>query len=134
MKQLVHKITTIALALLVLLSTVSFAVEKHFCCGELVSVSVYPEDFGCGESAFLSANNVTENNCCTGILEAVKGQDRLTVASDKNENVITKYVVTSISYSSPSTEIVFHQKARITNYVPPLLVQDVQVAHQVFRI
>ncbi|WP_349664283.1 hypothetical protein IZU89_03945 [Cellulophaga lytica] len=134
MKQLVHKIATIALALLVLLSTVSFAVEKHFCCGELVSVSVYPEDFGCGESAFLSTNKVTENNCCTGILEAVKGQDRLTVASDKNENVITKYVVTSISYSSPSTEIVFHQKARITNYVPPLLVQDVQVAHQVFRI
>ncbi|MCL5246790.1 hypothetical protein M4I21_13275 [Cellulophaga sp. 20_2_10] len=134
MKQLLHKITGIALALLVLLSTVSFAVEKHFCCGELVSVSVYPEDFDCGESAFLNTNSVKENSCCTGILEAVKGQDRLTVASDKTEKVITQYVITSISYFNPSSVIALQQKTRFTKYVPPLLVQDAQIQHQVFTI
>lgn len=134
MKQLLHKITTIALAFLVLLSTVSFAVEKHFCCGELVSVSLYPEDFSCGESAFFKTNNVSKNSCCTGFLEAVKGQDRLTVASDKKEKVVTQYVVASAPYLSPSATIVLQKKTRFTKYVPPLLVYDVQIAHQVFRI
>ncbi|ADY28605.1 HYC_CC_PP family protein [Cellulophaga lytica] len=134
MKQLLHKITTIALALLVLLSTVSFAVEKHFCCGELVSVSVYPEDFGCGESAFVQTSNTSEDNCCKGILEAVKGQDRLTVASDQKEKVITQYVVTSILSLTASDLYVLKQKTSEKKYAPPLLVQNLQVSHQVFII
>ncbi|WKB82272.1 hypothetical protein QYR09_04390 [Cellulophaga lytica] len=134
MKQLLHKITTFALAFLVLISTVSFAVEKHFCCGELVSVSVYPEDFGCGESAFIQTENTTEDSCCKGILEAVKGQDRLTFSTDKKEKVITQYVVTSILNLVTSNVSVLEQKTSEKKYAPPLLVQNIQVAHQVFII
>ncbi|WCC42067.1 hypothetical protein PJJ26_11540 [Tenacibaculum finnmarkense] len=58
MNQLFTKIATIILALLVLISTFSFTVEKHYCGDFLVDISYLGEADNCGTL-------VTENTCET---------------------------------------------------------------------
>ena len=47
-----HKIFSVTLALLVLMSTLSFTVEKHFCGDVLVDVSVFTETQKCGMESY----------------------------------------------------------------------------------
>ncbi|WP_435314903.1 HYC_CC_PP family protein [Cellulophaga fucicola] len=134
-KQILYRITAIALIFLVLISTVSFAVEKHFCCGELVAMSVYPKDYNCEANDVLVATNMAQDSCCTGILEAVKGQDKITTSTVKYAKVVTQYFVVSNIYVVSGSLYLKQYKNTITKkYVPPLLVQDAQIQHQVYII
>ena len=66
------------MALLVLFSTVSFTVEKHFCGDTLVDVSVFSEAQKCGMEAM---EILQKKTCCKDEIDIVKGQDELKVSS-----------------------------------------------------
>ena len=48
MKQLIHNFFSGLLAIIVLLSTLSFTVDSHYCGERLVDVAVFSEVRGCG--------------------------------------------------------------------------------------
>src|SRR5690606_17524991 len=81
-KQVSHKASSILLALLVLFSTVSITIEKHFCGDVLIDVAVFKEAQKCAMEAFeMEQALITKKNCCKDVLEIVKGQDELKMSN-----------------------------------------------------
>ena len=125
-----------ALAILVLLSTMSFTVEKHFCGDTLIDTAVFTKVEDCGMN-MASSQDVKENrnHCCTDQVEVVKGQDKLKITSFedlKHHQQLSfasyVYVLANLFEGLPE-QIIPHK-----NYSPPNLVADIQVLDQVFII
>lgn len=99
MKQAISKITSFLLAFLVLFSTFSFTVEKHYCGDFLMDVSLldtsFVNDEGCCSDYFKVATVTAD--CCTDELHKVEGQDELQLnkvskITFKQEQFLTAFV------------------------------------------
>lgn len=133
-----RKISTIMLALLVLLSTFSVTIEKHFCGDYLVDVSYFGNSKGCAdedeENCSLPAV-ITKKNCCKDEVQHIEGQDELRQTSIKKIKVEQQKFLLAFAFSyqnlfaNLSKQIVPHQY-----YSPPEVVDDLQVLHEVFII
>lgn len=130
MKKAFQHSISIAMAFLVLFSTLSFTVDKHFCGNMLIDKAVFSEAKTCGMEMETSA----EGSCCTNEKIAVEGQDELKHQFDSLD-VNQQLFLTSFSYSyififdDLSKEII-----PFKDYSPPLLVKDIQLEDQVFLI
>jgi hypothetical protein len=135
-KTIFHKAFSIVLALMVLVSTMSFTIEKHFCGNILVETAVFTEVSGCGMdmSKFQTTEN-EKNSCCKDEVEAVKGQDVLKITSFddlkfQQQLFFATYVYAFVNlFEGLSEQIIPHK-----NYSPPNLVADIHVLDQVFII
>ncbi|WJJ96490.1 hypothetical protein O5O44_14850 [Algibacter luteus] len=131
-KAILHKTFSVTLALLVLFSTVSFTIEKHYCGDVLVDVAVFTEAEKCGMEAM---EMLQKKTCCKDEVDLVKGQDQLKFSSFDDlefEKVqfLTAFFHTYISgFESLPKETIPHK-----DYSPPNLVTDIQVLEQVFLI
>ena len=77
-KVFLHKSFSVVLALLVLFSTVSFTIEKHYCGDVLVDVALFAEAEKCAmEPQELALEKLTKKHCCKDEVDVVKGQDEL---------------------------------------------------------
>jgi len=131
-KQLLHKGFSALLALLVLFSTVSFTIEKHFCGDVLVDVSMFVEADKCAMEAF---EILQKKTCCKDEIAIVKGQDELKVSAFEDLNFEQQQFVTVFTYSySNLFESLPKQTVLHKDYSPPNLVSDIQVLDQVFII
>ncbi|WP_338731587.1 HYC_CC_PP family protein [Mangrovimonas cancribranchiae] len=131
-----HKIFSVALAVLVLFSTVSFTVEKHFCGDTLIDISVFTKAQKCDMEAFEAEQAaITKKHCCKDTIDFVKGQDQLTIKKFEDLELNQQLFLTAFTYSYLS---VFEDLSRHTiphkYYSPPNLVADIQVRDQVFLI
>jgi len=105
MKDLFHKISALALSAIVLLSTMSFTVDMHYCGDHLVDFSFSDSAASCMMKAEMSKSSTEcavmemKMDCCTNLFE---GYD--------------------------DTIIPFKE------YSPPPLIRDVQLLHQTFLI
>lgn len=135
-KQVSHKASSILLALLVLFSTVSITIEKHFCGDVLIDVAVFKEAQKCAMEAFeMEQALITKKNCCKDVLEIVKGQDELKMSNFEDLHIDQQLFLESFVYSyvnlfeGLSEQIIPHK-----NYSPPNLVEDIHILDQVFLI
>jgi len=124
------------MALLVLISTVSFTVEKHYCGDVLVDVSLFSEAQKCGMEALeMQMSSITKKSCCKDTVDIVKGQDELSFKTFNDLDFNQQLFLVSFSYSyinlfeGLSEQIIPHK-----DYSPPNLIQDIQVLDQVFII
>ena len=124
------------MALLVLFSTVSFTVEKHFCGNVLIDVSVFAKAEKCGMEALeKEQETITKKLCCKDEIEVIKGQDELKVSSINNLTLQQQLFITTFTFTyinlleGLESQIVPHK-----DYSPPNLVADIQVLDQVFNI
>ena len=134
MKHFFLKIASISLAFLVLFSTFSFTVEKHYCGDFLVDVSFTGDAKDCG----MQMDGIAETkkkNCCKDEVENIEGQDELQLNSSikfdfKNQEFLTAFL---ISYQG-----VFINKASkktcYKDFSPPDIPIDYQVLFQTFLI
>ena len=84
MKVFAFKTGVFFLALLLLFSSTSFSVSKHFCGGEVVSISYYLAAEGCGIEpqkdmcpADLQISHVSKTSCCSEETKVLQGSDFL---------------------------------------------------------
>jgi hypothetical protein len=135
-KELLHKVFSISLALIVLCSTVSFTVEKHYCGTKLVDVSVFSEADKCKMEAFeIESEKTTKKPCCKDEVDMLQGQDELIVKTFSDLDIDQQVFLSSFTYSylnlfESLPQLVVPHK----NYSPPNLVADIQVLDQVFII
>lgn len=135
-KQVIHKVFSISLALLVLCSTVSFTVEKHFCGTKLVDVSVFSEADKCNMEALgIESESITKKPCCKDEVDMLKGQDELIVKTfddlDNNQQTfLASFTYAYLNLFESLPQLVVPHK----DYSPPNLVADIQVLDQVFII
>ncbi len=135
-KRTLHKMISISMALLVMLSTLSITVEKHFCGDFLIDVSVFSEADKCGAEVMPSeTKEIQKKSCCKDTIDLVEGQDELLLNSvleddTQNQDLIVAfiYVFSGIYDYLPKQQIPNY------NYEPPDLVFDIQVLGEVFII
>lgn len=119
------------MALLVLLSTTFFTIEKHYCGGNLIDVAIFSEAEKCGENM----EQTSMKSCCKDEVDVVVGQDELSFSGldrldiDQKVFLITPFQSYSNLYRSLPKQII-----PFKDYSPPNLVFDIQVLDQVFLI
>ena len=135
MKQVIHKTGSISMALLVLLSTMSFTVEKHFCGSMLVDQAVFSQAETCGmEMPSEQEETEDEASCCKQEKVVVEGQSELKFSfADldwQHQAFITSFAFSYVDLFRGLPEQVIPFK----DYSPPLLVTDIQLLDQAFLI
>ena len=135
-KRIVHKLFSAILALLVLVSTVSFTVEKHYCGDHLIDVAVFSRAKTCGmDMEKNSMTSIEKKHCCKDESEVIKGQDKLKKVSSEDFDFGQQFFILSFIYSYHTlfeglpTQIIPHK-----DYSPPNLITDIQILDQVFII
>ena len=139
MKQAIHKILATCMAFVVLMTTMSFTVNMHYCGKALVDYSFFNEAKTCSMKKMQAAFNcemttITQKPCCSDKQLIVEGQDDLKNSFDSL--AFEQFVFVSIfSYSYIN---LFEEQASIAilyeDYPPPFFKRDVQVLHQTFLI
>jgi hypothetical protein len=85
MKKIIHKIASILMAFVVLLSTMSFTISMHYCGDTLVETAIFHEAKGCGmEMEKPSSKNcaIIKKGCCNDEQVEIDGQDELQLQVD----------------------------------------------------
>ncbi|TCI91383.1 HYC_CC_PP family protein [Tenacibaculum sp. M341] len=139
MKTYFTKITTILMALIVLFSTFSITIEKHFCGDFLVDVSYFGKTKGCadepGEDDCDKPEVIQKKNCCKDEVQQIEGQDDLQTATKKV--TIEKEQQFLIAFIHSYNNLFLDLKKQIDSnqeYSPPKLIFDIQLLHEVFII
>ncbi len=138
MKSVLTKIFSVLLAFLIVFSTMSFTVEKHYCGDFLVDISYFGNADRCEKEMSNVSCDVTKmskKKCCNDEIHQLKGQDKLQKNSEckfkvEQQKFIIAFVVSySNLFENLTRQIVPHK-----NYSPPNLVADIQVLNEVFII
>lgn len=126
------------MALLVLVSTLSFSVVMHYCGNSLVDYSFLDEVATCGMETMQPFDNeecsIVVDNCCSDENLVIEGQDDLKISFD-TLTFQQQVFVTSLTYS-----LFYFFEGDIENivpfrgYSPPFLVRDIHVLDETFLI
>lgn len=138
MKGILHKSTALLMAILLLLSTTSWKVEKHYCMGHLMDVALFTDVDTCGMNMSITDNNEilddVENSCCNDEVIFVEGQDDLKLSFNDLDTEQQSFLIAfKYSYSS-LFQVQTDQFSPHEQYPPPILVKDIQLLDEVYLI
>lgn len=120
------------MALLVLFSTMSFTVDKHFCGEILVDQAVFSEAKTCGMHSDMPAS--AEDECCDEEKIFVEGQKELKISFD-DLDLEKQVFLASFTWSySELFEGEAQAETPFFHYEPPLLVYDIHLLDETFLI
>jgi len=139
MKQLIHKSMAIFMACVVLVTTMSFTVDMHYCGDNLVDFSFIQSAKTCGMEKVQATKGcekpmLSENSCCSDEQMVKQGQDDLKTSFDtlsfEQQTFIAAFTYSYIKLfeGTASTDVSYK------DYPPPFVKRDVQVLHQTFLI
>jgi hypothetical protein len=140
MKEILHQIVSVTMALLVLFSTLSFKVDMHYCGDRLVDYSLFETAEGCGmmeSSLEISEENSDmqmEMGCCTDIEIVMEGQDDLKITVDQVSFEQQIFVSTFFYTYINLFEGVDKNTNSFKDYSPPPLIRDIPILDQTFLI
>lgn len=138
MKNIIQKIFSFALALLLLASTTSWRVEKHFCMGHLVDIAFFTEARSCGMDMEMDDDAATEfdelKSCCSQEVIVIDGQDKLKLSFNDINLEHQFFLVALTAHYLDLFPLRANRIVSDTNYPPPLLVKDIYILDQVFLI
>lgn len=125
------------MAIVVLLSTMSFTLDMHYCGDTLVDIAVFKKAETCGMEMQKSISencSIKRKNCCSDKQFLIDGQDEL-----KQSNSILSFdqyiSITSFIYSYINLfEDVEEDKTLYRNYKPPLVVRDIYKLDETYLI
>lgn len=137
MKSTLGNIVSVLMALVVVLSTLSFTVDKHFCGGLLMDLAVFSEAKSCVMGTHDHSemgSSVEKDHCCSNEKVLVEGQDEL-----KNSilflDLEQQVFIGTFAFSYVSLfNYMPRQVPAYTFYSPPLLIHSIYLRDQVFLI
>lgn len=134
MKQQLIKIGAVLMTMVVLLSTMSFTIHQRYCSGNLVDTTVFSKSKSCKIIVKSDCCEITEE-CCDHEQIVIDGQKELPSRITVDLPINTQYFVFNSS-NLFLDDCSFKSKKTVLNkeYVPPSLVFNKQVNHQVFII
>ena len=136
MREVFRKITAILMVTIILLSTTSFSIYKHFCGDNLVSITTEKVDSCCDSKISIKSNklNFSEKNCCKN--EATFKKIELFDYTNSVKITKSQTLFLSSFYASfiQNSTIVTTSKKYYKDFFPPTLVSNKQVLFQTFLI
>lgn len=134
MKQFFSKIISIVLAFLVLFSTFSFTVEKHYCGEFLMDVSFTGDAEDCGMKMEAKAKT-KKKSCCKDEIHHLDGQDELQQFFIDDFDLEKQKFVTAFLISYQDLFIKNESKNNYyKDFSPPDIPKDYQILFQTFLI
>jgi hypothetical protein len=139
MKIYIHKIMSISMALVVLLSTISMTIDMHYCGETMVDFSFFHNVKSCGmEKSPLvyhcENSEINKKPCCSDQQLIVEGTHDLKGAFN-NFTPQQQLFVSLFLYSYASLfEGTVSKEVAFFDYAPPFVKKDVQVWQQTFLI
>ena len=137
MKQIFHKIMSLAMAFVVLFSTMSFTMNMHYCGETLVETVLFQKAKGCGMDMDKPATegcSMTKKNCCNDEQLVIEGQDELQLQVDKisfeQQVFIASYVYTYVNLF----EGLENNVSSYEDYKPPLVIRQLYKLDETYLI
>ena len=132
MKELSHKILAVLMTFVVLFSTTSFAITKHFCGDTLIDTAVFNKAETCGMEMDLASTvegcSVVKENCCNDQQILIDGQDEVQIQFDnisfEQQTFIASFIYTYINLFEGLDKNV----SSFEEYKPPIVI------NQIFKI
>lgn len=124
------------LSLLVLFSTLSLTIDKHFCGDVLIDVAIFSQSEKCGVEAYkMAQQDNLEKSCCKNEIDVIEGLSETIInTSDDLETIHQQFLMAfSIAYTRLYTDfpnVVIPHKS----YLAPVLVKDLQLLDETFLI
>lgn len=116
------------MAFVVLISTMSFTINMHYCGDSLVETAVFRKAKGCGMEMQKPSSEgcaITKKNCCNDEQLVADGQDELQLIVDsisiEQQLFITSFVYTYINLFEGFDENISSYEA----YEPPLVIRQI---------
>lgn len=142
MKTIFNKILATLMAFVVLISTLSFTVDMHYCGGVLVETAIFQKAKGCGmemKSGIAQENNkgcsITKKGCCTDERIIIDGQDELKVSDFDKLSIDQQAIVASYFYTYINLfEGLEKNIVPFKYYSPPLVVKNIQKLDETYLI
>lgn len=135
-KQITYKFTAVGLSLLVLFSTLSFTIEKHFCGDVLVDVAVFTQAEKCAMEAYeMEMAAITKKNCCKDEIKVIHGQDELTFKKFDDLKFSEQVFLLAFTYTYKDLfQGLPEQVIPFKGYNPPKIIRDIHVLDEVYLI
>ncbi len=141
MKAFLKKISATILSLVVLFSSMSFTIDKHYCGETLVDVSYFGKADNCGMKGMKGMEMNPEDSVIVKKKKCCKDETIVVESSTFDKEKIISLQSTDIefvffyaySYINMYQDISL-EKEYYKDFSPPDIEQDIQVLHQVFRI
>lgn len=126
------------MALIVLFSTFSFAVDQHYCGDVLVDFSVFGKAESCGmisqEVSETDPSSLMEGHCCSDEIVAVSGQDNLNLSLEKLSFEQPLFMAAFVYAYIHSFNTLNEKVVPFTEYASPPITRDIITLDQVYLI
>ena len=137
MKKIFHKILSFAMATVVLLSTMSFTVDMHYCGNTLVDTSIFQKAKTCGmemEKSSTEGCSITKKNCCSDKLIVIDGQNELQLKVDKVSFEQQVFLATFVYTFINLFEGLENNVSSFEEYKPPLVIRQLYKIDETYLI
>ncbi|WP_233586800.1 HYC_CC_PP family protein [Formosa maritima] len=137
MKQIFHKIMSLAMAFVVLCSTMSFTMNMHYCGDTLVETAIFHKAKGCGmdmEKPSTEGCSITKKNCCDDKQLAIEGQDELQLQVDKITFGQQVFIASFVYAYSNLFEGLDNNVSLYEAYEPPLVIRRIYKIDETYLI
>lgn len=142
MKEFIHKITSSILALIVLLSSFSFTINKHICGGEVANTTFFISADNCGmdmnicerDLSIQAESRIQKEPCCKDVSELIQGNDNNQQAQEFQLNVPQMQFITAFVYTYILPFLEERTISSYSMYEPPSVYKNILTLFQVFRI
>ena len=133
MNSIVNKITSFLIAFLVLFSTFSFTVDRHYCEGSLIAISYTGEVEVC-KSDTKDGFSIKIKGCCSDEVQTIEGQDELQIHASKKLATKAQFVATDFIFHRTLFVDEFPEHNTYKEFSPKKVPINYQVLHQSFLI
>lgn len=122
------------MAVLLLLSTTSWKVEKHYCMGRLMNMALFVDVQDCGMGMDFELAQESKMPCCDDEVIFIDGQDDLKISFNDldlgQQSFLVAFRQAYIALFQLRTELLVPEES----YPPPILIKDIQLLDEVFLI
>ena len=136
-KQVFHKIMSIAMAVVVMFSTMSFTVDMHYCGGILVDTAIFQKVKSCGmkmQKPSTEGCSITKKSCCSDEQLVLDGQDELQLSIDKMSFEQQVFVASFVYAYVNLFEGLDHNITSYEDYKPPLVIRQLYKIDETYLI
>ncbi|WP_142785836.1 HYC_CC_PP family protein [Changchengzhania lutea] len=137
MKKTFYKISSFLMALLVMLSTVSFTIESHYCGDILVDASFFGTVETCGMDSLQAKSTkdtLERKHCCNNEQITINGQNELSVSFNNLTNDQQIFVASFVYAYINLFEGLENKASSFSEYPPPLIVKNIYKLDETYLI
>jgi len=132
------QIASVFLALLVVVSTTSFTISKHYCLGRLVKTTIVVENSGCDAKTSEQNNKSSEYNanhpCCDDVNHIVEGLEGFHFEKHQNTDFSVNFYFDVNSIHSEFIPLERKTESLYFSYKPPPLHKTIYQYNETYLI